>query len=35
MTSVFMLTLRQLSGKARLAIMTVLAAMPVLGSRQT
>jgi ABC-2 type transport system permease protein len=30
MTSVFMLTLRQLSGKARLAIMTVLAAMPVL-----
>ncbi len=30
MNSVFMLTLRQLSGKWRLAIMTVLAAMPVL-----
>ena len=30
MTSVFMLTLRQLSGKWRVAIMTVLAAMPVL-----
>ena len=30
MSSVFMLTLRQLSGKWRLAIMTVLAAMPVL-----
>ena len=30
MTSVFMLTLRQLSGKWRLVIMTALAAMPVL-----
>jgi hypothetical protein len=35
MGSVYLLTLRQLSGRWRLAIMTVLAAMPVLISALT